>query len=79
VAGLWGRLRPDLVLHAGDVVYPSGAEKDYEERFFAPCISTFSRRYSIDSGSPIINRSYLMNSVIQLPVLECCYQCFTVR
>ena len=36
VARLLGRLRPDLVLHAGDVVYPRGAEKDYDRRFFAP-------------------------------------------
>jgi 3',5'-cyclic AMP phosphodiesterase CpdA len=36
VAGLLGRLRPDLILHAGDVVYPRGAEKDYDRRFFAP-------------------------------------------
>jgi acid phosphatase type 7 len=36
VAGLLERLRPDLVLHAGDVVYPRGAEKDYDRRFFAP-------------------------------------------
>jgi acid phosphatase type 7 len=36
VAGLLERLRPDLILHAGDVVYPRGAEKDYDRRFFAP-------------------------------------------
>jgi acid phosphatase type 7 len=36
VAGLLGHLRPDLILHAGDVVYPRGAEKDYDKRFFAP-------------------------------------------
>jgi acid phosphatase type 7 len=36
VAGLLGRLRPDLILHAGDLVYPRGAQKDYDRRFFAP-------------------------------------------
>ena len=36
VAGLLERLRPDLILHTGDVVYPHGEEKHYERRFFAP-------------------------------------------
>lgn len=36
VAGLLGRLGPDLVLHTGDVVYPAGEERHYERRFFAP-------------------------------------------
>ena len=29
-AELLGHLKPDLILHAGDVVYHRGAEKDWE-------------------------------------------------
>jgi acid phosphatase type 7 len=36
VARLLGHLKPDLILHAGDVVYPRGKEKDYDRRFFTP-------------------------------------------
>jgi acid phosphatase type 7 len=36
VAALLERLRPDLVLHTGDVVYPAGLERHYDLRFFAP-------------------------------------------
>ena len=36
VAALLERLRPDLVLHTGDVVYPAGLERHYDRRFFAP-------------------------------------------
>jgi acid phosphatase type 7 len=36
VAALLERLRPDLVLHTGDVVYPAGQERHYDRRFFAP-------------------------------------------
>jgi acid phosphatase type 7 len=36
VAALLERLRPDLVLHTGDVVYPAGQERHYNRRFFAP-------------------------------------------
>jgi predicted phosphodiesterase len=36
VAALLERLRPDLVLHTGDVVYPAGHERHYDRRFFAP-------------------------------------------
>jgi len=36
VAGLLGRLEPDLILHTGDVVYPGGEERHYDRRFFAP-------------------------------------------
>ncbi len=36
VAGLLERVKPDLILHTGDVVYPSGEEKHYDKRFFAP-------------------------------------------
>jgi acid phosphatase type 7 len=36
VAALLGRLEPDLVLHTGDVVYPTGQERHYDRRFFAP-------------------------------------------
>ena len=36
VAALLGRLRPDLILHTGDVVYPAGQERHYDRRFFAP-------------------------------------------
>jgi acid phosphatase type 7 len=36
VAVLLESLRPDLVLHTGDVVYPTGQERDYDSRFFAP-------------------------------------------
>ena len=36
VAALLERLEPDLVLHTGDVVYPSGEERHYDRRFFAP-------------------------------------------
>jgi predicted phosphodiesterase len=36
VAALLERLEPDLILHTGDVVYPSGEERRYDRRFFAP-------------------------------------------
>jgi predicted phosphodiesterase len=36
VAALLERLRPDLILHTGDVVYPAGEERNYDRRFFAP-------------------------------------------
>jgi hypothetical protein len=36
VAGLLGRLEPDLVLHTGDVVYPADEERHYDRRFFTP-------------------------------------------
>ena len=36
VAGLLERSMPDLVLHTGDVVYPSGRQRHYDRRFFAP-------------------------------------------
>jgi len=36
VAALLERLRPDLVLHTGDLVYPAGQERHYDRRFFAP-------------------------------------------
>jgi 3',5'-cyclic AMP phosphodiesterase CpdA len=36
VAALLERLRPDLILHTGDVVYPAGQERHYDRRFFAP-------------------------------------------
>jgi acid phosphatase type 7 len=36
VAGLLERAMPDLILHTGDVVYPSGKQRHYDRRFFAP-------------------------------------------
>ncbi len=36
VAELLERLEPDLVLHTGDVVYPSGEDRHYDPRFFMP-------------------------------------------
>ena len=36
VARLLRRLKPDLILHTGDVVYPAGEERHYDLRFFAP-------------------------------------------
>ena len=36
VVGLLERAMPDLVLHTGDVVYPSGKQGHYDRRFFAP-------------------------------------------
>jgi acid phosphatase type 7 len=36
VAALLGRLGPDLILDAGDVVYPAGEERHYDRRFFVP-------------------------------------------
>ena len=36
VAGLLEQLKPDLVLHTGDVVYPSGKDRHYVRHFFAP-------------------------------------------
>jgi 3',5'-cyclic AMP phosphodiesterase CpdA len=36
VASLLRRLKPDLILHTGDVVYPAGEERHYVRRFFAP-------------------------------------------
>ncbi len=36
VAALLERLKPDLMLHTGDVVYPSGEERHYDRRFFVP-------------------------------------------
>lgn len=36
VAALLERSEPDLMLHTGDVVYPSGEDRHYARRFFAP-------------------------------------------
>lgn len=36
VAGLLERLKPDFILHTGDVVYPSGEDRHYDRRFFTP-------------------------------------------
>lgn len=36
VAGLLGDMKPDLILHTGDVVYPNGEDRHYDRRFFAP-------------------------------------------
>jgi 3',5'-cyclic AMP phosphodiesterase CpdA len=36
VAALLERLKPDLILHTGDVVYPSGEDRHYDRRFFVP-------------------------------------------
>ena len=36
VAGLLRHLKPDLILHTGDVVYPSGEDRHYDRRFFLP-------------------------------------------
>ena len=36
VAALLERMAPDLILHTGDVVYPSGEDRHYDRRFFAP-------------------------------------------
>jgi 3',5'-cyclic AMP phosphodiesterase CpdA len=36
VAGLLRRSKPDLLLHTGDVVYPSSEQRHYDRRFFAP-------------------------------------------
>ena len=36
VATLLERLKPDLILHTGDVVYPSGEDRHYDPRFFMP-------------------------------------------
>lgn len=34
IARLMEKIEADFILHAGDVVYPSGARADYDERFF---------------------------------------------
>jgi acid phosphatase type 7 len=36
VAALLERFEPDLILHTGDIVYPSGEERHYNRRFFVP-------------------------------------------
>ena len=36
VAALLERVEPDLILHTGDIVYPSGEERHYDRRFFVP-------------------------------------------
>jgi acid phosphatase type 7 len=36
VAALLERFEPDLILHTGDIVYPSGEERHYDRRFFVP-------------------------------------------
>ncbi|HLM77101.1 MAG TPA: metallophosphoesterase [Rubrobacteraceae bacterium] len=36
VAGMLECLEPDFILHTGDVVYPSGKDRHYDRRFFAP-------------------------------------------
>jgi acid phosphatase type 7 len=38
VARLLGHLKPDLILHTGDVVYPDGEERHYDRRYFAPYV-----------------------------------------
>ena len=36
VAALLERLEPSLILHTGDIVYPSGEDRHYDRCFFAP-------------------------------------------
>ena len=36
VAALLERLKPDLILHTGDVVYPGGEERHYDRCYFVP-------------------------------------------
>lgn len=36
IAGLIGRLTPDLVMNTGDVVYETGAEADMDAKYFTP-------------------------------------------
>ena len=36
VARLLGLLKPEFILHTGDVVYPDGEERHYDRRFFEP-------------------------------------------
>jgi acid phosphatase type 7 len=36
VAGLLERLKPDFILHTGDVVYSDGEQRHYNRRFFSP-------------------------------------------
>jgi predicted phosphodiesterase len=36
IARLLERLEPDLILHTGDVIYPSGEDRHYDPRFFMP-------------------------------------------
>lgn len=69
VAGLVGRMNPDLVLHTGDVVYQEGAAKDYRSRFFAPYQeliaevpifpSLGNHDVETDHGAPYLDNFYL--------------------
>jgi 3',5'-cyclic AMP phosphodiesterase CpdA len=43
VAKLIEKLSPDLLLHTGDVIYPAGAAKDYDPKFFQPYQNTLKR------------------------------------
>ncbi len=44
VGALLDKLDPDLVLVAGDVVYPKGADADYDANYFQPYAKTLPRR-----------------------------------
>ncbi|MCI0586678.1 MAG: metallophosphoesterase, partial [Planctomycetes bacterium] len=73
VATLLGELDPDLVLIAGDVVYPSGAPSSMDPRYFVPYASLLPERpfylapgnhdYDTDCAQPYLDAFCLPPSV----------------
>ncbi|MDQ3284511.1 MAG: purple acid phosphatase [Actinomycetota bacterium] len=69
VAGLLERMRPDLILHTGDVVYPKGDDADYDPKFFEPYRriiesvpvypSLGNHDVETKNGAPYLNNFYL--------------------
>lgn len=69
IAGLLQRLHPAFVLMTGDIVYPAGANEDYDAKFFAPYSRTLpsvpffpslgNHDYGTQSGQPYLDNFFL--------------------
>jgi hypothetical protein len=65
------RQRPDFILHTGDLVYPDGARRKYEERFFRPyaellsSVTFWPSLGNHDVSKPALGGPYL--EVFELP------------
>lgn len=72
LAGDIARADPHMILHTGDLVYPSGDRSDYNERFFAPYrnligkIPFWTSLGNHDVGKPSFGEPY--RSVFELPL-----------
>lgn len=64
-------MKPDFVLHTGDVVYPGGERLDYPDKFFAPYAALLTSVClwpvlgNHDAGEPTLGGDYL--GVFELP------------